>query len=915
MLIIAGPGSGKTEVVARRVDHMILSGDARIDDFLVTTFTNKAALELKDRIQRKLPGTNIELMHISTIHSFCAEILRRYSSHAGITGDFRILDEEDQFLFIYTHRKDLELDKVIKGLPHRFFSNVIRTFNLATEELVEPEKLEDWCKTSKSCCCQDEADLWWEREVIAEAYRRYLELLEKESLADYAILQKNALKLLENNPQVLAELQGKYKEILVDEYQDTDAAQDNIIKLLAGDGKHLTVVGDDDQSIYRFRGATVKNILTFTERFPGAKLVTLEHNFRSRLPIVNTSKHVIAHNPFRIPKDLVAVRGGGSDVLLIHEHTAPEEATAMAKLLKQLHNTGKIPSYRDIALLLRSVRSYVGPYMLAFQMAGIPFNVIGDASFFDREEISCIYGLLNFLQATKPWGDVYLRHPLVGLSQGTMDALQSFKDDLLTVDSEEGLKSIGISDEVDLKKLLYLLDLKNRVQGKKHHSQLEVFYSLIEVTGCVDLFEKEADIESLLNLGSLSSVMATWDEFGKSRNIYPFMQYLKLLKEGGMDPITIPAEDAVQIMTIHQAKGLEFPVVVIGSAMNGRLPATPHQDPYEIPYDMRASGKPEEDDPHLDDERKLFYVAATRARDLLIVGTADIVNKRGGGPSQFLKEMSGDGTHLATDLTKAYIEAAESKGKHGNEPRPRHSFSQLAYFLQCPIRYKLAIIYGFETPKLDPIGYGANVHRALEAIHKRAIDNKTLTEEDVAFIVGETWASNVYTKPEREKQYMNAAIKHLQEYIREYDGTLSSDLKAETNFSFVLNDQVMLGKVDLIRRMAEGKVEIVDFKTSKEEPLEEAGIDLQLDLYALGAEESLGCQVAMTTVHFLSDGHVVSREWSPDRRNKALSRVFDIFDKIAKQDFSPNCSYCSHCDEFRAICPYCPGSGKKRRIT
>jgi len=902
LLIVAGPGSGKTEVLSRRVAHLILSGDAHPENMLVTTFTNKAALQLKDRIQQKLPEVNVELMQVSTLHSFCTEILRSYPN--SISGDFRILDEMAQLSFVYANRKVLGLDEIVKGQPHQFYRGVIHSFNLATEEMVEPSRLESWCDENSACCCLDETALWKERSVVAEAYSHYLDLLKEEGLMDFAILQCRAVDLLQDN-EVLTACRERYKEILVDEYQDTNAAQDKLLSLLAADGGHLTVVGDDDQSIYRFRGATVKNIGGFRSRYPNAREIKLEHNFRSLNPIVKYSQQVIVNNPARIQKDLKAVRDGKTDVLMVYRHTTTDEAEAAVELIESLHKAGKIASYGDVALLLRSVKSAAGAYINAFIEAGIPCHVTGDGSFFDREDIAGIYELLIFLGASKPWGDHYIRHPLVGLSGQTRHALQEFKDDLLSVATDEGLKSIGVEIQDDRMKLLGLLELKQKVQSKMHHSLLEVYYQLLAITGCVSRFEQERDLLALLNLGQMSDIVASWDEYGKTRNHYPFLQYIKLLKDGGMNQVSIPPEEgAVQIMTIHQAKGLEFPVVIIGSAMNGRLPTSRRKDPYEIPYKLRASGKPEVEDPHMVDERKLFYVAATRARDLLLVGTADVVNKRGGGPSPFVKEMFGEDLQALSDLANAYVEKVISKGKAQNGPRQRHSFSQLAYFLQCPMRYKLAVVYGFRPPWLDPVGYGANVHRALQEIHIRAAEGRIPGKEDIADIVSQTWVSNRRTKPQREEQFKKAAIKQLSRYVEGHKSSLSAALRAETSFSFTLQDQVMLGKIDLLRREKNDGIDIVDFKTSKADELKKEGIDLQLDLYALGAEESLGLKVEKTTVHFLGDGKQHSTAWSEERKAKATSRLTDILDQIDAGDFPPNYHYCSACEEFREICPF-----------
>jgi len=445
---------------------------------------------------------------------------------------------------------------------------------------------------------------------------------------------------------MVTELRDRYRAILVDEYQDTNAVQERLLGLLAGDGQGLTVVGDADQSIYRFRGATVRNLLTFPDRYPGARTIRLTENFRSREPIVGHSLQVIVNNPARFAKDLFTRRGPGSDVLLVYEHTVDEEAAARAGLLRRLHDAGKVRRWGDVVLLLRSVRSYAGIYREALHAVGIPAMVTGDATLFERDDIQQIVNLFTFLGASKPWGDVHVRQPIMDLDEATVAALKAFSGSLSDV-ADAGWEEIGVASPSDRRKLAALIALKQRAQGKEHTSLLEVFYSLLALTGYPARCERAGDVEALRNLGVLSGLVASFDEHAGTRTLYPFLDYLKLMREGGVDPAVIEPEDAVRIMTIHQAKGLEFPVVVVASAMEGRLPSTHRRDPYEVPHHLRASGELEVEDPHLVDERKLFYVAVTRARELLILGTAEVINKRGGGPSRFLNEMLGDDLHAA----------------------------------------------------------------------------------------------------------------------------------------------------------------------------------------------------------------------------------------------------------------------------
>ena len=291
-----------------------------------------------------------------------------------------------------------------------------------------------------------------------------------------------------------------------------------------------------------------------------------------------------------------------------------------------------------------------------------------------------------------------------------------------------GLQQIGTQSPADRRKLQGMIALRRQVQAKEQRSFSDVFYQILSLTGYAARAECCGDTEALLNLGVLSQIVASFDEFGGTSTFYPFQDYLKLLKDASrQDALQVEPEDALRVMTIHQAKGLEFPVVVVGSAMDGRLPAQHRRDAYEVPRELCASSAPqvrdeaEDADIHLVDERRLFYVAATRAKEI-----TDLKYRRrgsisaGGGPSPFLVEMFGDNLHQAADYSHARIDDVISAEKARGTTPQRMSFSQLAYFLQCPMRYKFASVYGFEVLTPDPVDFGANVHRALQAIHEQA---------------------------------------------------------------------------------------------------------------------------------------------------------------------------------------------------
>jgi DNA helicase-2/ATP-dependent DNA helicase PcrA len=907
LLIIAGPGSGKTTVITWRVVHLVRSGQVAPENLLVVTFTNRAADQLKDRIQAQLPEVNVEAMQVSTIHAFCARLLREHADRSPLPSGYRILDSDAQFLFVYARRKALGLSDLVKGNEHAFFEKVVGLFNLATEDLVDPAKLKTWCLAQAAEADEDDIELWQERAIVADAYSHYEAMLIEEGVADFGHLQKYALELLQSEADVLEQVRAQFQELLVDEYQDTNAVQNELFGLIDGGRGRITVVGDDDQSIYRFRGATVDYLLNFKARFPGAADVRLEENFRSISPIVKGSTEVIQHNPSRFEKDLHSHRGlkPANEVLLVYEHTVAEEAEAAVDFLARLKTSGRLQSYGDAAVLLRSVKSYAEPCLAAMRAAGIPYHVIGDASFFDRPEIADLYHLFSFLSTSKNWGDRFLRSDLVGFSDPTNEVLKGYKGPLSGVDFEAGATEFGVDDQADWEKLRRLHALKRRVQAKEHRSLLAVLYRLLAITGCVQRFESAGDAEALSNLAVMTQLVANWDRYGNSRNFYPFQKYLKLLKQGGVDPVLVPPPEAVQVMTIHQAKGLEFPLVVLGAAMKGRLPSRARKEHYQVPYELRMSGEPsEQGDLHMIDERRLFYVAATRARDLLIVGTADVVNKRGGGPSPYVYEMFGDDLEEAARASEDKVEAIEAGAAEPVEARGRYNFSQLAYYLQCPMRYKFGEVYGFQAPWLDPVDFGSNVHRALDVIHERVLAGDPPDLDEVEAIVKENWSSGSYFEGELLEQYQQAAVKQIGDYLSGHAEELERVVASEGTIATEIGAHLIGGKYDLLRAVEGDSVEVVDFKTSDAVDLAGEGIDLQLALYARGVQDGLERPVARGVAHFLRDGEVVRVAWSEALWEKARGQLGETLESIDAEAYPPNDRYCARCSEYQAICPH-----------
>ena len=920
LLIMAGPGSGKTEVISRRAAFLILSGSVDLHDLLVVTFTEKASLELKDRIQSKLPQVNVESMQISTIHAFCHYLLSEFRQHSPFRGSFSVLDEAGQLLFIYTRRVELGLSGILKGRESDFFSQVKGMYNLASEEQIEPEKFIAYCRSELEKASSDDKALWNEKEVVAKSYGKYLDILHQANTTDFANLQRHAYDMIRTDEDLLQDLRRRFSYILIDEYQDTNGIQDRIMRLLAEPRMNVTVVGDDDQSIYRFRGATVRNILDFEKTYGKRKPVTtvkLEDNFRSLESILHHTSRLIRNNPKRTNKDLICNRDlFANDILLVHRRTAAEEAEAVVRILKSYIDSGVIKQKRDVAILLRSVRSYAAPYLDTLQKYNLPYVLARDGGFFVRPDILDIYNLFVFLGQTRSWADKFVCCDAMNLSEQTETALRSCKQDMAKIKNEGELRNIGVKNKADAKRIFELVELKRRALGRKFSSIMELLYELFRITSYFERSEREGNEEAIRNLAILTRIAEVFDEHGKTSNIYPFLSYLKLLKQSGLDSFLPAPADAIQVMTVHQAKGLEFPVVVIGAAMERRFPASNRKPWYEIPYCLCESGEPEVADYHTADERKLFYVASTRARDLLVIGTADVVNKRGGGPSRFISELLGDDMDRAIQRTekvlKSLVEIEESTRKT-YEPKRRLSYSQLAYFLQCPVRFKYMVIDGLSVPHPYYLNFGANVHRALELIHRAILNGKKESEIEIKEILEQAWSPLPNTSKEKEAELKKAALKQINNYVSKFHPARSNIEDVETTFSYEANEYIITGRIDLVRRLEGGAKEIIDFKTIESRYGSRDQTSLQMDLYALGGELSLGHQVGSRTVYYLGDNEQDTSGWDGDRRKTAETNLHGIIGKIEKEEFAPRTEYCSFCQDFRDICPY-SNSRQRRRI-
>lgn len=903
MQILAGPGSGKTEVMTRRVAHLINDYGVSPEQILCITFTRKAAEELKDRIHR-LVGVeqSVEEMQVSTVHSFCQSLIDQYIDLLPVNRNFRVLDRNTQFLYVYNRRYQLKLN-FPKSRKGRFLNKAIRFFNDCTEEMVDPDHLiASFEKRLKEAEEKEDRAAYKELLGVAEAYKRYIRYLFDDNLLDFGHLQKLAYQMLTDYPEVLEEVRGTYRFVQVDEYQDTNPIQAELFYLVAGDGPdaNITVVGDDDQSIYRFRGATPRNLKRFTEVYPQAKTITLDQNFRSTQKIVRFTSGFIRDNvDSRLPKELTTDNEEGNFIQHIHGENVADSALKLAEYIYKLKEEGYVERWGDIAVLFRSVRRDSQELMTELLKREIPYIVEGDRKLFKRRDIKAYRSLLLFLSDKKP-KIATLAQPVVGFSEFAEEQITEMKGRLSDSDQPEIETLKDDLNNKDAQLLEQLLELRKSVRNKNYDDVTSVFFRLLEITDYFERSLNEGNEKGLQNLGAFSQVIYDFDDIARRTTLNQFEWYLRWLGDDSMDEANPVVEDALQIMTVHQAKGLEFPVTIIGSLLENRFPGRYYNSDFEIPKSLRKFKEETNKKTHYDDERRLFYVGSTRAKNLLVLSSADKIRKRG-HPSRFLDEMP-QRLMQTVDTESPSIEQMKV-GQKRLADLQRLSYSTLAYYLFCPLRYKLMVEYEFKVPQLTKAFYGASVHQALAELHENMREGSEIDPRKLEAIYERNWIPLGNRARNYEDELKAKGLKVFKNYYEEYSGQLNNVFEVEQRFAIPHEKALVVGRIDLLKQKEAG-LEIVDFKTSKQPHDQIVSPELQLNIYALYIHQQVDQPVETLTLHYLDDNRQVHCRWDENVKQETKESIEKVIDGITEENFEPKAGgHCQYC-EFKNVCVY-----------
>jgi len=610
VLILAGPGSGKTKVITHRVAYLIKSCGVSPNNIMAVTFTNKAAREMKERLEQLL-GQVVEALTLGTFHAICARILRREGKAIGLDSSFVIYDEEDQLSLTKQALEELNLD------PKQYASRTLRSaISAAKSRVMSPE---DYAQQVSS----------YFEEIVHRIYQRYQQLLSQGQAVDFDDLLMKTVQLFQDHPQILKRYQSKYVHILVDEFQDTNIVQYMLMKHLAGKYRNLCVVGDPDQSIYSWRFADLRNILSFEKDYPEAKVVFLEQNYRSTKTILEVASGIISANLQRKPKKLWTENEDGASVTVIESYNAEEEAQSVVNEIEKLTDQEQI-SLKDCAVMYR-VNAQSRALEETLLRYGVPYRLVGGTRFYQRREVKDIIAYLRLIH--NPQDNVSLVRiinvPVRGIGQRTLSQLQSW---VKAHNSSlfEAIKQVA-NEKILPQRISQALAGFDTVMAELIAQSRELSLSalldrVLEHTRYKEyILNKEDGEDRWENIIELKSVASEYDELDPEETLAVFLEKVSLVSD--IDELDEKA-DAVTLITLHQAKGLEFPAVFIVGLEEGILP---HRKCFDDPEEI-------------EEERRLCYVGITRAKKRLYLLRSYRRSLFGGStanpPSRFLQDIS-----------------------------------------------------------------------------------------------------------------------------------------------------------------------------------------------------------------------------------------------------------------------------------
>jgi len=945
MLVIAGAGTGKTTVLTRRIERLVREGHAQPDEILALTYTVNAANEMKDRVRALLGGRVIQA---TTFHDYCLDLLRR------VHKDFGVLDDKDLWIYLRRRIRDLHLEHYIRAANiGQFLNDLLDFVSRCHDELVTPERYAEYVarlergevvmpRVAKTKNALTDEEVLGRCREIARVFSTMERWLEEDNLGTFGHMITRAHNLLHSDDAILAEARSRSRFILADEFQDANLAQIKILARLAGPEGNIFAVGDPDQGIYRFRGASSEAFELFQRKFPAAKLVVLDENRRSTTPILRTAFAVINGNPpafsgqqgaaihyhrsaLQSAREKEAARAGtplqSSCVTAVILNQKSSEGPDLANYLLTVQKKSRC-KWSDFAVLYRS-HSHRDDVVNSLAEADIPF-VIENVDISDTPEVRDLFACLNAVISS---GD--------DVSFFRVAALPRFR-----VDPEllrQVLRDINRGSRQG--PVVSLASALNRVTGGSEvlavveSARDEIRRRDAKGRAAVEILVRQFCLDSSSPaLPAALRFIADWEnkKINKTTNLEELIDYLAYFREaGGVIPLPVTEnENAVRLMSAHGAKGLEFRHVFILRAIKPSFPSSFRETLVAFPRELRDQDSLTQTDDktlHEQEERRLFYVAMTRARDSLRIYAREGSGRNDKTPPGFLRELmsnetigsyfhaiSASGAQASLDIaasasplypdesrTNQWFELPVLEGLH-----KRLSASAVDTYERCGLQFKLERDWRLSSKPAAAMQYGAAMHRVLKTYFDSVRASRPKSEEELVSLFRQDLSDAKIQETYQHELYERQGISQLREFLASTRTIAAPQvLHTEEPFEIRFGEIIVSGRIDRIDSRPDGTVAIVDYKTGNARDQEDADESLQLSLYAIAAQEKWNYKVGALIFYNLGDNVPVITTRSSSDLLAARERVGEAAAGIANNVFEArtgnHCNFCA----YRSLCP------------